>query len=59
MAANVLGLTQSGPGTNQAGEIGYLALQSQFTPAVELNQIQRARIVPSLMLVAVANLNRP
>jgi hypothetical protein len=52
IAGNVLGLTQSGPGTSQAGEIGYLALSSQFTPAVELKQTQRARIVPSHLLAA-------
>ena len=57
MAHNVLGLTQSGPGTSQAGEIGYLALYSQFTPAVELNQTKRARIVPSLMLCDVTTLS--
>jgi hypothetical protein len=30
MAANVPGLTQSGPGKNQAGEIGYLALKANL-----------------------------
>jgi hypothetical protein len=47
MPHNDLGLTQSGPGTTQAGEIGYLAFTSQSTPADELKQTRRARIVPS------------
>jgi hypothetical protein len=53
VAYNVLGLTQSGPGKIQAGEIGYLAFSSQFTPAVELKQTWRARIAPSRMLAAM------
>jgi hypothetical protein len=56
VAANDLGFVQPGPWRGLGlAEIGVPFPLSQFTPAVELKQDPRARIVPSLMLCAIAN----